>query len=255
MGRGARRRSGGLSRMTALLQAAGAVPTSPKELILNASTETQVVLGILIVLSLVSWAIMLGVGRELTKALRDATAFAREVERAPRVESAAVAAKHARPNASQRLLVRALQYLGETPPMPPYGDSAGAVLQATHAATRVETLRLVLDAQSLTERDRLSRFLPWLATIGSASPLIGLLGTVLGVIDAFVGIATRGSGNIAAVAPGVAEALVATAAALSVAIPATFGYNILANRLNRLDNQLEAFGTTLIALLGREGRL
>ena len=60
---------------------------------------------------------------------------------------------------------------------------------------------------------------------------------------------------LAAVAPGVAEALVATAAALSVAIPATFGYNILANRLNRLDNQLESFGTTLIALLGREGRL
>jgi len=241
--------------MTALLQAAGAVPTTPKELILNASTETQVVLGILVVLSLVSWAIMLGVGRELTKALRGATAFAREVERAPRVESAALAAKHSRPNASQRLLVRALQFLGDTPPMPPYGDSAGAVLQATHAATRVETLRLVLDAEALSERDRLSRFLPWLATIGSASPLIGLLGTVLGVINAFVGIATRGSGNLAAVAPGVAEALVATAAALSVAIPATFGYNILANRLNRLDNVLESFGTTLIAMLGREGRL
>ena len=240
--------------MIALLQAAGAVPTSPKELILNASTETQVVLGILAVLSLVSWAIMLGVGRELTKALKGATAFAREIERAPRVESAAVAAKHTRPNASQRLLVRALQFLGETPPAPAYGDS-GALLSATHAASRVETLRLVLDAEALSERDRLGRFLPWLATIGSASPLIGLLGTVLGVINAFVGIATRGSGNLAAVAPGVAEALVATAAALSVAIPATFGYNILANRLNRLDNLLEGFGTTLIAMLGREGRL
>lgn len=240
--------------MIVFLQAAGAVPTSAKELILNASTETQVVLGILAVLSLVSWAIMLGVGRELTKSLRTATAFAREVERAPRVESAAVAAKHTRPNASQRLLVRALQFLGETPPAPTYGDS-GAVLSATHAASRVETLRLVLDAEALSERDRLGRFLPWLATIGSASPLIGLLGTVLGVINAFVGIATRGSGNLAAVAPGVAEALVATAAALSVAIPATFGYNILANRLNRLDNLLEGFGTTLIAMLGREGRL
>src|SRR5215203_6944896 len=109
------------------------------------------------------------------------------LERAPRVESASLAAKHARPNASQRLLVRALQYLGDTPPMPPYGDSAGAVLQATHATTRVETLRLVLDAEALSERDRLGRFLPWLATIGSASPLIGLLGTVLGVINAFVG--------------------------------------------------------------------
>jgi biopolymer transport protein TolQ len=240
--------------MIAFLQAAGAVPTTPKELILNASIETQVVLVILAVLSLVSWAIMLGVGRALTKALRSATSFAREVERAPRVESAAVAAKHSGPNASQRLLVRALQFLGETPPNPVYGDS-GAVLSATHAASRVETLRLVLDAEALSERDRLSRFLPWLATIGSASPLIGLLGTVLGVINAFVGIATRGSGNLAAVAPGVAEALVATAAALSVAIPATFGYNILANRLNRLDNLLEGFGTTLIAMLGREGRL
>jgi len=241
--------------MIALLQAAGAVPSSPKELIMNASTETQVVLGILVVLSLVSWAIMLGVGRELTKSLRDATAFAREIERAPRFEAATVAAKHSRPNASQRLLVRALQFLGDTPPMVPYGDTAGALLSATHAASRVETLRLVLDAEALSERDRLGRFLPWLATIGSASPLIGLLGTVLGVINAFVGIATRGSGNLAAVAPGVAEALVATAAALSVAIPATFGYNILANRLNRLDNLLEGFGTTVIALLVREGRI
>jgi biopolymer transport protein TolQ len=242
--------------MTALLQAAGAVPSSPKELILNASTETQVVLGILVVLSLVSWAIMLGVGRELTKALRNATAFAREVERAPRVDSAAVAAKHAGPNASQRLLVRALQYLGEVPQSSSqYNEGSQAVMSATHAASRVETLRLVLDAEALSERDRLGRFLPWLATIGSASPLIGLLGTVLGVINAFVGIATRGSGNLAAVAPGVAEALVATAAALSVAIPATFGYNILANRLNRLDNLLEGFGTTVIAMLGREGRI
>jgi biopolymer transport protein TolQ len=242
--------------MIALLQAAGAVPSSPKELIMNASTETQVVLGILVVLSLVSWAIMLGVGRELTKALKGATAFAREVERAPRLESASVAAKHASPNASQRLLVRALQYLGEVPQVQnQYGEGSQAVISMTHAASRVETLRLVLDAEALSERDRLGRFLPWLATIGSASPLIGLLGTVLGVISAFVGIATRGSGNLAAVAPGVAEALVATAAALSVAIPATFGYNILANRLNRLDNLLEGFGTTLIAMLGREGRI
>jgi biopolymer transport protein TolQ len=240
--------------MIALLQAAGAVPTSPKELIVNASTETHVVLVILVVLSLVSWAIMFGVGRELTKALRSATAFAREVERAPRIDSASVAAKHASPNAAQRLLVRALQYLGEVPQASSvYSEGSQAVM--SHGASRVETLRLVLDAEALSERDRLGRFLPWLATIGSASPLIGLLGTVLGIISAFVGIATTGSGNLSAVAPGVAEALVATAAALAVAIPATFGYNILANRLNRLDNLLEGFGTTLIAMLGREGRI
>jgi biopolymer transport protein TolQ len=238
--------------MMLLLQAAGAVPTSAKELIVNASTATQVVLVLLIVLSLVSWAIMLGVGRELSQSLRSATAFAREVERSPRVQDAGVTARLGAPNAAQRLLVRALQFIGE-------GTVGARDSIAEHtpaaAASRVETLRLVLDAESLSERDRLGRFLPWLATIGSASPLIGLLGTVLGIISAFVGIATRGSGNLAAVAPGVAEALVATAAALSVAIPATFGYNILASRLNRLDNLLEGFGTTVIAMLVRDGRI
>jgi biopolymer transport protein TolQ len=240
--------------MILLLQAAGAVPTSAKELILHASTATQVVLIILILLSLVSWAIMFGVGRELSRALKSALTFAREVERAPRLEAAAVAARHASPNAAQRLMVRALQFIGEGSG---HGASEDAIAQLspTAAASRVETLRLVLDAESLSERDRQGRYLPWLATIGSASPLIGLLGTVLGIISAVVGISTRGSGNLAAVAPGVAEALVATAAALSVAIPATFGYNILANRLNRLDNTLEGFGTTVIAMLVREGRI
>ena len=160
------------------------------------------------------------------------------------------------PNAAQRLLMRALQFVGEgEKSSDPFAEMFDAKRTQTVSASRVETLRLVLDAESMSERDRLGRFLPWLATIGSASPLIGLLGTVLGIIAAFVGIATRGSGNLAAVAPGVAEALIATAAALSVAIPATFGYNILANRLNRLDNLLEGFGTTVIAMLVREGRL
>ena len=108
---------------------------------------------------------------------------------------------------------------------------------------------------SAAERDRLSRYIPALAMIGSVSPLIGLLGTVLGVIDAFLGIATKGSGNIGAVAPGVAEALIATAAALSVAIPAVFGFFFFALRLNRLVGELDGFGSEFIALLVREGRI
>ena len=79
--------------MIALLQAAGAVPTSARDLIVHASTATQVVLSILIVLSLMSWAIMVGVGRALGEALRQATAFAREVERAERIDEAAVTAR------------------------------------------------------------------------------------------------------------------------------------------------------------------
>ena len=123
----------------------------------------------------------------------------------------------------------------------------------TLSGSQIETLHLLLDTQAGEERDRIGRFLPWLATIGSVSPLIGLLGTVLGIIEAFLGIATKGSGNLAAVAPGVGEALTATAAALAVAIPATFGYNIFASRLNRFDGKMESFSSTLIALLVREG--
>lgn len=101
----------------------------------------------------------------------------------------------------------------------------------------------------------LERYLSSLGTIASISPLLGLLGTVIGVIYAFLGIAASGSGNLAAVAPGVAEALIATALALAVAIPAVFGYNVFASRLNRIDGELEGFGSELIALLVREGRI
>ncbi len=75
------------------------------------------------------------------------------------------------------------------------------------------------------------------------------------MIQAFIGIATRGSGNLSVVAPGVAEALVATAASLAVAIPATFGYNILASRLNRFESTMERFNAAVIARFVREGQI
>ena len=96
-------------------------------------------------------------------------------------------------------------------------DGAGGRTALT--AAQVEALHLVLDAELTAERDRLAQYVPSLAVIGSASPLLGLFGTVLGVISAFTGIAVKGSGNLGAVAPGVAEALTATAAALAVAVP------------------------------------
>jgi biopolymer transport protein TolQ len=157
----------------------------------------------------------------------------------------------ARPNPFARVFERATNFLSETRPT----VAAAADRDLRLSGSQVEALRLVLDSETNRERDALARFLPWLATIGSVSPLIGLLGTVLGVIQSFIGIATQGSGNIGAVAPGVAEALTATAAALAVAIPAVFGYNLFASRLNRIDAELEGFGSEVIALMVREGRI
>jgi biopolymer transport protein TolQ len=137
------------------------------------------------------------------------------------------------------MFMRANGFLTDTTPALGATTERGARL----SAAQVEALRQVLDSQTDAERDALGRYLTALATIGSVSPLIGLLGTVLGVIDSFLGITQSGSGNIGAVAPGVAQALTATALALAVAIPAVFGYNIFANQLNGIDGELEGFGS------------
>ena len=235
----------------AYLQIGQAVPTTPLEMIMTSSLDTKVVLGLLALLSLVSWGVMFGKWREFRKIRKAGDAFMRSFDRAQTLDEVATLAKHATPSPFTHVFERAVQFLAQTKP----ALAASSERTARLSGSQVEALRLVLDAETNSERDAMSRFIPWLASIGSVSPLIGLLGTVLGVISAFTGIATQGSGNIAAVAPGIGQALMATAAALAVAIPAVFGYNIFANRVNRLDSELEGFGSELIALMVREGRI
>ena len=233
------------------LQASAAIPSSPIEMIKQASPVTQAVLVLLAVLSLVSWAAMFAKWREFRRVRAAGDDFVRSFEHAHSLDEVESFARRSTAGPHTRVFDRAMLFLKETKP----ALGATPERQARLSGSQVEALRLVLDAETNAERDALSRFIPMLAMIGSASPLIGLLGTVLGIIEAFTGIATGGSGNVAAVAPGVAEALMATAAALAVAIPAVFGYNIFANRLNRLDSELEGFGSELIALMVREGRI
>lgn len=236
---------------TYVLAQVRAIPTTPVEMVVSATPVTKGVLVLLAVLSLVSWAIILAKWLQFRLVQSSARDFIADFERASTFETAAAAARRAPDLPHSRILSRAGDFMKEVTPA--LGATPGRA--AKFSGSQVEALRLVLDAETNSARDKLSRFIPWLATIGSVSPLIGLLGTVLGVISAFIGIASQGSGNIGAVAPGVAEALIATAAALSVAIPAVFGYNIFASRLNRIDGELEGFGTELIALLVREGRI
>jgi len=239
------------------LQARGAIPSSPSELILTSGVMTQSVLGFLALLSLVSWTVMFVVWRQIANANSRARKFSADFEKTHRLDQAAALARQAKPSALSRLLLRAVHFVTDTQAanMKIGGRESVEVKRGneTLSGTQIETLQLLMDSEAAAERDRLGRLIPWLASIGSVSPLIGLLGTVLGVIDAFLGIATKGSANLTAVAPGVAQALIATAAALAVAIPATFGYNIFANKLNRFDLQMESFGTSVIAKLVREG--
>jgi biopolymer transport protein TolQ len=221
-------------------------------MVTHSDAVTKAVLALLAVLSLVSWAIMLAKWWEFRSLERSSTRFVDDVERASKFEQAAALARRARPSPFTRVVTRAADFLGD---LRAAQAASPETARSTLSAAQVEALRLVLDAEAESSRDQFGRYIPVLAMIASASPLIGLLGTVLGVIDAFVGISTRGSGNIGAVAPGVATALIATAAALSVAIPAVFGYNIFANRLNRLTARVDGFGSEVIGLMAREGRL
>jgi biopolymer transport protein TolQ len=244
-----------------ILQVGGAVPSTAGELIRHASGLTQGVLILLAVLSLISWAVMFGGWREIARTRKAGRALLRQAEKATRLEQVSTLIRHAPASAFTRLYTVAIQFVSDTQAMNQQvrerelGDPVIAPPAVSLSGSQVETLRLILDTEATGERDRLGRYLPWLATIASVSPLIGLLGTVLGVIDAFVGIARSGSGNLSAVAPGVAEALMATAAALAVAIPATFAYNIFAGRLNQIEGLFETFGTSVIALLVREGHI
>ena len=98
----------------------------------------------------------------------------------------------------------------------------------------------------------LGKSLPFLATTGSATPFIGLFGTVWGIMASFHDIGMRGSASLAVVAPGISEALVATAAGLGAAIPAVIAYNYFANKLNEIENEMQNFSTDFLNLVERD---
>ncbi len=111
--------------------------------------------------------------------------------------------------------------------------------------------RTLRQAENLETAD-LNSTLPFLATTGSATPFIGLFGTVWGIMTSFQDIGARGSATLAVVAPGISEALVATAAGLAVAIPAVIFYNHFANQVAGLESSMQNFSDELLNLVERD---
>ncbi len=129
------------------------------------------------------------------------------------------------------------------------GQSSGTL--EMQLATMDNLKRAVRKAQFL-ESDRMARSLSFLATTGSATPFIGLFGTVWGIMTSFHDIGARGSASLAVVAPGISEALVVTAAGLAVAIPAVIFYNFFSNMLAEFESNVESFSTDFINLIERD---
>ena len=118
-------------------------------------------------------------------------------------------------------------------------------------ATMDNLKRAIRKAES-QEIAQLGRALPFLATTGSATPFIGLFGPVWGIMASFHDIGARGSASLAVVAPGISEALIATAAGLAVAIPAVIFYNYFSNKLADIDNEVQVFSTDFLNLVERD---
>jgi len=107
-------------------------------------------------------------------------------------------------------------------------------------------LEAVIRKCSSDEANRVESYLGFLATTGSTTPFIGLFGTVWGIMDAFRNIGIKGAASIATVAPGIAEALITTAAGLFAAIPAVIAYNYFTSQANKIINEVQDFSATLL---------
>lgn len=140
----------------------------------------------------------------------------------------------------------------------PLEFGAGSVAQVPRAGAitilEKESIHMALEREAAQRVEALERGLPFLATTGSVAPFFGLLGTVWGVMDAFLNIGLRGTGNLNVVAPGIAEALITTVAGLAVAIPAVIAYNWFVSQIKEIADELGHFSSELINVIVRERR-
>ncbi len=217
------------------------------ELILHASWIAQLVLLLLAVISIVSWAVIVFKWRELRRATQDSEAFL-EVYHEGSLDRAYAAARQLDGSPLSAIFLAGYAEAGR---ISRYADKPVA-----RALDDNQMRRLAREIEWTASRQglRLERGLSMLATAGSASPFIGLFGTVVGIINAFHNIGQAGTASLAVVAPGIAEALIATAIGLFAAIPATIAYNFfVGTQLRALMTAIDLFGVQFQDDLRRVG--
>ncbi len=214
-------------------------------LVTNASFLVQMVMLLLVIASVISWALIFRKGRQLKDARRSMEDFESRFwsggDLAELYQEVAALAKPGRGGesifcAGFRNYLKLLKQPGLSP---------GEVLDGTRRVMRVELNR---------EADWLENHLSFLATVGSISPFIGLFGTVWGIMNSFRALGNVSQATLAMVAPGIAEALIATAMGLFAAIPAVIAYNRYITDVERLVNRYDNFLEEFSAILQRQSR-
>lgn len=237
--------------MIALLQEA--VPDAAAwRIFLEGTLSSRIVLVILALFSILSWVLIAWKTWQFRNLRRDGTRFVQAIERTQRLEDAYKTAMRLPETPYTRIFRQGANFFSE---LRPGALRENAAPQPGLTETQLHALWLVLEKVQDEERDAISGGMVWLSVVAVVAPLLGLLGTVLGVMNAFLGVARGGSTEIAAVAPGIAEALITTAFGLVAAIPAAIAYNYFVTRIDRFSGELEGFASEFIGTLAREGRL
>ena len=204
------------------------------DLVLQAGWLVQAVLLMLLGFSIVSWALIFTKWRDLRRAGQDSEAFL-EVYHEGSLDAAYEAGRTYERSPLSAVFVAGYAELHRMAKL------AGAPAARHLSENQLRALSQHIAWTASREALRLERGLPFLATTGSSAPFIGLFGTVVGIINAFEGIGRTGSASLAVVAPGIAEALIATAVGLLAAIPATIFYNHFLGELRHITASLDLF--------------
>jgi biopolymer transport protein TolQ len=216
-------------------------PHSVLSLVLNAGPVVKVIIAMLLVASLVSWSIIFRKRRLVSLAESEANRFEGTFW------SGGDLGKLYREIGARNKPAVGMESIFEAG----FGEFTRLRGQSVPAAELLEGVRRAMRVAQLREIDRLEASLATLATVGSTSPYVGLFGTVWGIMGAFQGLGNAQQATLAMVAPGIAEALIATAAGLFAAIPAVVAYNRYADKMSRLELRYDAFMDEFSTLLQR----
>ena len=216
-------------------------------LILGAGVIVKLVLILLLFFSVVSWAIILFKLVQVHRANSESVRFMDFFWKSKRFDTIASQVDRF---ANSPLTVLFNEGYGELQKVVEgNGASEGSALSTDLGG--IENVSRALRRATNSEITRLEKYLTFLATTGSTSPFIGLFGTVWGIMTAFEGIGKTGSASLAVVAPGIAEALIATAIGLVAAIPAVMAYNHFQNKIRVLVKEMDSFSTEFLNIVQR----
>jgi biopolymer transport protein TolQ len=206
----------------------------------------KVVMAILLCFSIISWAMILLKFQYLRKAEKESVAFLKVFRKTKKAEELLSSANQMKFSPVATLFLEGYKEMESITKSLPDGRAADA-----DRAMIVEEIERSLQITTQDEIGYMERYLAFLGTTGTVGPLLGLFGTVWGIMDAFYGIGLKGSGDIGALAPGLAEALINTTGGLFVAIPAVIAYNYFSEKIKDMATRMDSFSIEFISYVSR----